>query len=102
MFTEETTAKNTDLLQRRGVGKVLWRNVIDNLIYSEKEDLHDLAILRRLMAGNQEGQKLIAQMQERKTIRIVELNDLRHYRDTRVSQAKGNEAPADGIPDWLK
>lgn len=84
MFTDTvavTEISMTTVLARRGVGRAAWKRVIDNLIASEKEDLKDLAILRRLLANNKEGQELIAQMQERKTVRVIELTQLYHYRE---------------------
>jgi hypothetical protein len=71
----------TNAISRRGVGKAVWKRVIENLIISEKEDIKDMAILRRLLGNNVEGLKLLAEMQERKTIRVIELNDLLHYSD---------------------
>lgn len=72
------------LLSRRGVGKAAWNRVIENLIFSEKEDLKDLARLRAKFSLDAEAQRIIAEMQERKTIRIIELNDLLHYDDKKT------------------
>lgn len=84
MFTD-TLAVNghgsINTLKRRGVGKAGWKRVIDNLIFSEKEDMKDMATLRRLLGNNPEGLKLIAEMMERKAIRVMELNDLLRYSD---------------------
>lgn len=106
MFADDIAVKNTpitDALSRRGVGKVAWRNVLDILISSEKEDLRDLAILRHMVSNNPQGLKLIAQMQERKSIRIVELNDLRHYREpSEKTSEKTSDKTYGEKPDWLR
>jgi hypothetical protein len=82
LFTDTTRANTaTDAIRRRGVGKAAWRRVIENLIFSEKEDMKDLAALRRLLGNNAEAQRIIAEMQERKTIRVIELNDLLRYQE---------------------
>ena len=80
MFTDGV-AEPVSLLQRRGAGKAGWKRVIENLIQSEKEDLQDLRTLRRLLTNNPEGLRILAEMAERKTIRVIELNDLLHYKD---------------------
>lgn len=103
MFTEiPVKGEVTNTLARRGVGKVAWRNVIENLIHSEKEDMEDMAVLRRLLANNGEGQKLIAQMQQRKAIRVIELTQLLHYKADAARSSKSSGAPSDSMPDWLK
>lgn len=84
MFTDSVAVTEipiTTVLARRGVGKAAWKRVIDNLIASEKEDLQDLATLRRLLANNPQAQELISQMHQRKTIRVIELTQLLHYKD---------------------
>lgn len=83
MFTESPVREvsMTQTIQRRGVGKAIWRRVIDNLIASEKEDLQDMRTLRRMLANNPEAMKILAEMAERKTIRVMELTDLLHYKD---------------------
>jgi hypothetical protein len=68
------------ILQRRGVGKVHWRNMINELIASEQEDMLDLNVLRRKVK-DPELQSIISQLYERKSIRIIELNNLLRYRD---------------------
>ena len=75
----ETTPAS--VLNRRGVGKAAWRNVIENLIFSEREDLKDLQRLQTKLGADPEAMKILQDMQARKTIRIIELNDLMHYRD---------------------
>jgi hypothetical protein len=67
-------------LKQRGAGKAAWRRVIDNIIASEKEDMKDLATLRRKV-NDPELLKIIAEMLERKAIRVMELTDLYHYKD---------------------
>lgn len=83
MFTESIVAEisMTKTVQRRGVGKALWKRVIENIIASEKEDMQDMAVLRRLLHNNLQGQKLLAEMADRKTIRVMELTQLLHYND---------------------
>lgn len=55
---------NTDV-SRREVGKVAWKNVINELVDSEKEDLEDLRILRRRLT-NADDLRLVAQLFDRK------------------------------------
>ena len=82
MYTEAPALirDTPNILQRRGVGKVQWRNMINELIASEREDLMDLAVLRRKIS-DPELQRIISQLYERKAIRVIELNDLLHYKD---------------------
>lgn len=84
MFTDNVLEATpmTSTLRRRGVGKAIWRRVIDNLIASEKEDMIDLAVLRRKIT-DPELLRIIAAMQERKTIRVIELNELLRYKESR-------------------
>lgn len=96
MFTDTLTAPlPTRTLKQRGAGKASWKRVIDNLIASEREDMKDLATLRRRV-NDPELLKLIAEMMERKTIRVMELNDLYHYGDR--SRPAQND---DGAPEWM-
>lgn len=83
MFTDSVVLEATPMtntLRRRGVGKAAWRRVIDNLIASEKEDMRDLSTLRRKIK-DPELLEIIAAMQERKTLRVIELTELLHYSD---------------------
>lgn len=73
-------AKPSDAISRREVGKVAWRNMLDQLIDSEKEDLEDLKALRRRLS-DAECLRLVSGLLERKVERIIELNGLLHYRD---------------------
>lgn len=79
--TIEAPASINKAIARRGVGKAAWRQVIENLIYSEKEDLKDLAILQSKLANDKDALRLLNDMQARKTIRIIELNELLRYSD---------------------
>lgn len=67
-------------ISRRGVGKAAWKRVIEELIASEKEDLLDLAVLRRKV-NDIELQRVIAQLYERKAERVIQLNELLRYND---------------------
>ena len=103
MFTDSATVTNA--LARRGVGRAAWKRVIENLIYSEKEDLKDMAVLRRLMGNNPEGHKLLSEMSDRKTIRISELSDLLRYSDKDKDKEASEPSSAtsvDSTPDWLR
>lgn len=55
--------------------------MIDQLIASEKADLEDLRTLRRRI-NDPELLKIITEIYERKTIRVIELTQLYHYRDS--------------------
>lgn len=96
MFTDTVTASlPTRTLKQRGAGKASWKRVIDNLIASEREDMKDLATLRRKV-NDPDLLRIIAEMMERKAIRVMELNDLYHYGD-KSSSARNDE----GSPDWI-
>lgn len=91
-YSTATLPAPISTIQRRGVGRTEWKRVIDEIIASEREDMRDMAILRRLLHGNAEGQQLIAQMQERKTRRVDELNSLYHYKEAKAKD-KPEEEP---------
>ena len=79
---------NTDV-SRREVGKVAWRNVINDLVDSEREDLEDLRVLRRRLT-NAEDLRLVAQLFDRKAERVIELTILLRYRDREKEKIDGN------------
>lgn len=84
MYTDNIAVKErpiTDAISRRGVGKAMWKRMIDELIASEKEDLKDLQALRNRMSGDPQAMRLIAALQERKTERVIQLNELLRYSD---------------------
>lgn len=84
MYTETIAARTipiTNAISRRGVGKARWRSVIDELIASEREDLKDLQALRNRLSNDSQALKLIAAIQERKTERVCQLNELLRYSD---------------------
>lgn len=86
MFTDTVTGSSvTNNLQRRVAGKVGWRRVLENIIASEREDMHALATLRR-KTSDPELLRLIAEMQERKSIRIMELTQLFQYKDAGAAE----------------
>jgi hypothetical protein len=72
--------KPSESYSRREVGKVAWRNVINELLDSEKEDLCDLKMLRRKLT-DAESLKLVAALLERKTERVIELTLLLRYKE---------------------
>jgi hypothetical protein len=72
--------KPLDAISRREVGKVAWRNVINELLDSEKEDLCDLKALRRKLT-DADSLKLVAALLERKTERVIELTLLLRYKE---------------------
>ena len=82
-----TAAKPSDAISRREVGKVAWRNVLNEMIDSEKEDLEDLKALRRRLT-DPESLRLVGGLLERKVERIIELNGLLHYRDKDSAASK--------------
>ena len=57
-----------------------WRNVINELLDSEKEDLCDLKMLRRKLT-DAESLKLVAALLERKSERVIELTLLLRYKE---------------------
>jgi hypothetical protein len=67
--------------------------VIDEIIASEREDMRDLATLRRLLHASNEGQQIIAQMLDRKATRMDELNTLYHYREAKAAKPQPEEEP---------
>lgn len=95
MHTHHIAPPSTPIstIQRRGVGRSEWKRVIDEIIASEREDMRDLATLRRLLHASTEGQQLIAQMLDRKAIRMDELNTLYHYKEAKAVKPKTDEEP---------
>lgn len=87
-----------DAISRRGVGKAIWKRMIDDLIDSERADLEDLRILRRKLFSDPQALQLIAVMQERKSDRIIYLNELLRYSD----RESVKESPvASRIESWI-
>jgi hypothetical protein len=82
-------------IRRRPVGRAAWRKTVEDLITSEKEDLKDMQKLRELLANDVKGLRLLAQMQERKTERIVELTQLLQYRSPEDRKRTVDAAPAE-------
>lgn len=84
MYREITIVKNVTTnnnVTRRGVGKASWRRVLMDIIESEQEDLEDLAILRHKLRDDPEALRIIAEMSDRKTVRIIQLTQLLRYSD---------------------
>lgn len=83
MFTDSPVRETSinSAIRRRGVGKAIWKQMIEELIASEKADLKDLAVLRRLLSSSNEGLRVIADLHARKTVRVDELNELLRYSD---------------------
>lgn len=84
MYQETTIVRNiatNNTITRRGVGKASWRRVLMNLIESEQDDLEDLEILRQKLRDDKEALRILAEMSDRKTIRIVQLTQLLRYSD---------------------
>lgn len=52
-----------------------------DIIESEQEDLEDLAVLRHKLRDDSEALRIIAEMCDRKTVRIVQLTQLLRYSD---------------------
>lgn len=73
-------AENPSVLNRRGVGKVVWRSVINDLIESERQDLRELREMRD-RTRDLDMMRLLCTLLERKTERVIELNELLRYRD---------------------
>lgn len=81
-------------IQRRGVGRTEWRNVIDEIIASERADMRDLARLRQLLGKDPEAMALLMLLQERKSIRMDDLNTLYHYKEAKApKETKPAEEP---------
>lgn len=81
MTTEKSNiAAPYEAISRREVGKVAWKNVINELLDSEKEDLEDLRTLRRKVS-DAELLRIIGGLLERKTERVIELTLLLRYKE---------------------
>lgn len=72
--------KPTVAIQRREAGKTWWRSVITDLIESEKDDLRELREMRD-RTRDLDMMRLLCTLLERKTERVIELNELLRYRD---------------------
>lgn len=84
MYQETTIVRNittNNAVTRRGVGKAAWRRTLMNLIESEQDDLEDLEILRMKLRNDPEALRILAEMSDRKTVRIVQLTQLLRYSD---------------------
>lgn len=84
MYQDTTIVRNiatNNTVTRRGVGKASWRRTLMNLIESEQDDLEDLEILRQKLCDDKEALRILAEMSDRKTIRIVQLTQLLRYSD---------------------
>lgn len=68
-------------IQRRKAGETWWKNVINDLIESEKDDLRELRDLRD-RTRDMDTMRLICTLLARKTERVIELTQLLHYKDT--------------------
>lgn len=68
-------------LQRRQVGKREWRAALTELLESESDDLVRLRSLRNRHSQDGETQRLVAELHESKTSRVLRLNELLHYRE---------------------
>jgi hypothetical protein len=75
----ERNIANNNAVTRRGVGKASWRRVLMNIIESEQDDLEDLAILRNKLRNDPEALRILSEMSDRKTVRIVQLTQLLRY-----------------------
>jgi hypothetical protein len=75
----ERNIANNNAVTRRGVGKASWRRTLMNIIESEQEDLEDLAILRNKLRNDPEALRILSEMSDRKTVRIVQLTHLLRY-----------------------
>jgi hypothetical protein len=75
----ERNIANNNAVTRRGVGKASWRRTLMNIIESEQEDLEDLAILRNKLRNDPEALRILSEMSDRKTVRIVQLTQLLRY-----------------------
>jgi hypothetical protein len=75
----ERNIANNNAVTRRGVGKASWRRTLMNIIESEQDDLEDLAILRNKLRNDPEALRILSEMSDRKTVRIVQLTQLLRY-----------------------
>jgi hypothetical protein len=75
----ERNIANNNAVTRRGVGKASWRRTLMNISESEQEDLEDLAILRNKLRNDPEALRILSEMSDRKTVRIVQLTQLLRY-----------------------
>lgn len=83
-------SKPASAIQRRKVGEVWWKSVLNQLIDSEKEDLEDLRILRRKLSDT-ESLRIVAALFDRKAERVIELTLLLRYRDKEKEASNGHE-----------
>lgn len=68
-------------LKRRQAGGSWWRNMIDELIASEKADLREMRELRD-RTRDLDTMRLLTVLYERKVERLFELGQLYEYKDT--------------------
>ncbi|MCC6454156.1 MAG: hypothetical protein IT328_04385 [Caldilineaceae bacterium] len=68
----------SDAIARRQVGKREWKNDLQEVLDSEDDDLPTLRTLRRRVTDG-ESIRLISELFERKTVRVMTLNKLYRY-----------------------
>lgn len=99
MFADSTVLDVAHLktIRRRPAGAAAWRNAVRDLIASEKEDLKDMQKLGELLANDVKGLRILAQMQARKSERIVELTQLLEYKDPKPRTV---DTEPEDVPWW--
>lgn len=82
-------------LKRRQVGKREWKLSIQEILESERSDLARLRRLRGKYANDAETQRLVAELCDEKSERVIKLNELLHYGEGKQEAKEGKEN-ADG------
>lgn len=80
-YTAEKPVKQRTTLKRRLAGGSKWRDMLDEIIASEKADLREMRELRD-RTRDYDILRLLTVLYERKMERVTELMTLYEYRDT--------------------
>jgi hypothetical protein len=82
--------RNTN--KRRDVGGRAWHYMIDQIIDSERQEIKKLRFLRQ-NTNDCESLQVIADLQEGKMIRVIELEQLYDYREPIEKKARNEIEP---------
>lgn len=86
--SKQTTS--LEAIKRRQVGKREWKNMIQEVLDSEKADLLRLRKLR-VKHRDAETQELISELTEALAERVIKLTELYHYKDTEAVETNGGQ-----------
>lgn len=78
------------VLKRRIAGGRDWKMTIQGVLESERSDLKKLRLLRTRLSSDRDGFEILMDLYEEKCGRLIELNELLHYRDAEKEESNTN------------